>query len=249
MAQRKMSELPSKFKVAVISGGRRVEAPLPPDFGMTVGSEYTTPLDTMAMSGTIQKAYVLGGLSQPVGLRMRKMYSNPEPTELSFDMTFDAYYSAKEEVAIPVITLMIMALGRVVEYQDVENALRQMAVLAEKGAELTASAINLKGEAGQISEGLNGLADQSQQGNRAEYGSKVMEMISLIKSPEMVTLKFGDFITIDNAYITSTGVQFSNVLDKDGFPMSAKVSVTCTLQVAPVADDIVRMFGNVVSVR
>ena len=243
--QQKLGELKSKFKITLLSGGRKVEAPLPNDFGFTVGSEYTTPFDIGSMSSGLQKLYAVGGISNPVGIRMRKMYANPEPTEISFDMEFAAYYSAKEEVVIPVVTLMAMSLGREAKYADIEAALRKMGAAAVKGASLIGFGEEQADSANQTA---NETADSIADEKYAKAGDRLMGLIGLIKSPEIVTLKFGDFLIIDNAFITSTGVQFSNTLDKDGYPMSAKVSVTCTLQVAPIADDIVKMFSGIIGI-
>lgn len=240
--QRRLSETPSKHKIRISSGGKTVEAPLPPDFGFTVGSEYSTPFDVGNLSGNIAKAYAVAGISNPVGLRMRKMYTNPEPTELSFDMDFVAYYSAKEEVAVPIVTLICMGLGRVMRHADIERAINWFGENAAKGLELTGFNSNAPTEAAES------LTDTINQEGVKENTSKLLDLIDLIRAPEICTLHFGDFLTLDNVFITSTAAQFSNVLDKDGYPMSGKVSVTCTLQVAPIADDIVKMFGGIVGV-
>ena len=243
MAQLKMQELPSKFKVAVHTALYRVEAPLPPDFGFTVGSEYTTPFDIGNISGGIQKLYAVGGLSNPVGLRMRKMYANPEPTEISFDMEFAAYHSAKEDVVVPMVTLMLMSLGRVVKAADVSAAVEKFGRLAASGASLFGfGEESVNNATTTASETLN---DPTVEANT----SRLLEMINLISAPEVCSISFGDFLEIDKAYITSTAVSFSNVLDRDGYPMSGKVSVTATVQVAPIADDISKYFGQVVGVR
>lgn len=135
MAQLKMAELDNKHKLRISSGDKyHVEAPLPDNFGFTVGSEYTTPFDLGSVSGTLQKLYAIGGISAPVGLRMRKMYANPEPTEISFEMEFAAYHSAKEDVVVPIVTLMVMSLGRVITKQDVEAAIEKFSNLAAQGA-------------------------------------------------------------------------------------------------------------------
>lgn len=242
MAQLKMQELASKFKITVMSGSYRVEAPLPPDFGFTVGSEYTTPFDMGNISGTLQKLYAVGGVSNPVGLRMRKMYANPEPTEISFDMEFAAYHSAKEDVVVPIVTLMVMSLGRVVTHADIENAIAKMAELGAEGASL----FGFGGEAAAAGDSAQAAVRDP---STAQNSSRILDMINLITAPDVATLKFGDFLTIDKAYITSTGVQFSNILDRDGYPMSGKVSVTATVQIAPIADDVVRFFGGIVGIQ
>lgn len=238
--QHKMSELPSKFKITLLSGGNRVEAPLPADFGFTVGSEYTTPFDVGSMSSGLQKLYAVGGISNPVGLRMQKLYANPEPTEISFDMEFAAYYSAKEEVAYPVAVLMSMGLGKVATSADIVNRVRNVAVKAAKGADF----FGFGQEGNEVAGAIDETTDKALESKYTASADRLMGLIGLIAAPDIVTIKFGDFLIIQNAFLTSTGVQFSNTVDKDGYPMSAKVSVTCTLQTAPIAEDVLGMFDG-----
>ena len=221
----KISELDSKFKIAIENNSQRVEAPLHNDFGFTVGSEYTTPFDIGTVSGMMQKTMAVAGMSTPVGLRMRKMYANPEPTELSFKMTFDAYYDAQVEVVVPVVTLVTMGLGREMRDTDVTDKLSTLSGIIDKVAGTSVEMPTVES-----SEGGKGIS------------SKVMGLIKMINAPQVCTLHFGDFLTFDNVYITSTAVTFSNNLDQNGIPMSAEVNVTCTLQIAPIADDILRYF-------
>ncbi len=242
--QRKLSELSKKHKITLKTGTFRIEAPLPPDYGFTVGSEYTTPFDVGTMSSGLQKLYAVGRISNPVGLRMRKMYANPEPTEISFDMEFAAYYSAKEEVAIPMISLMMMSLGHVVAYEDVKGAVEWMGKMAGEGVNF----FNGAGEK-EVEQGVQATQGVVENEQVKTHTTKVLGLINLITAPDKVTVEFGTFLKIPNAFITSTACTFSNVLDKDGYPMSGKVSVTCTLETAPVADDVGNMFHNMVGVR
>lgn len=223
----KITELDSKFKIAIENSVQRVEAPLHNDFGFTVGSEYTTPFDVGTMSGIMQKTMAVAGMSKPVGLRMRKMYANPEPTELSFKMTFDAYYDAHVEVVVPVVTLVTMGLGREMRDTDIADKLE---VLSGVIGNVTGKTIETPTITSDTPEGGKSVS------------SKVMGLIKMINAPQVCTLHFGDFLTFDNVYITSTAVTFSNNLDQNGVPMSAEVNVTCTLQIAPIADDILRYF-------
>lgn len=236
MAKRKLQELDDKFKVIVTSGYRVVEAPLPDNFGFTVGSEYTTPFDAGAMSGTMQKLYAVGQISNPVGLRMRKMYANPEPTEISFEMEFSAFYSAKEEVILPVITILTICLGRQATYEDIKNKLGTVSEYLSKGLELVGL------DKGDVDAAENAKSDEKTGVISDENGSRIMSLIHLVEAPEIASIRFGNVLEIPNAFLTSTGVQFSNTLDKDGYPMSATVNVTATLQVAPIADDILGFF-------
>ena len=220
----KISEIDSKFKIAIENNTNRVEAPLHNDFGFTVGSEYTTPFDIGTVSGMLQKSMAVAGVSSPVGLRMRKMYANPEPTELSFKMSFDAYYDAHTEVISPVVTLVTMGLGREMRDTDVTDKLSALSGIIDT---VTGTTIDTSSVSPDSGKGVS---------------SKVLGLIKMINAPQVCTLHFGDFLTFDNVYITSTAVTFSNNLDENGIPMSAEVNVTCTLQIAPIADDILRYF-------
>lgn len=220
----KISEIDSKFKIAIENNTNRVEAPLHNDFGFTVGSEYTTPFDIGTVSGMLQKSMAVAGVSSPVGLRMRKMYANPEPTELSFKMSFDAYYDAHTEVIAPVVTLVTMGLGREMRDTDVTDKLSALSGIIDT---VTGTTIDTSSVSPDSGKGVS---------------SKVLGLIKMINAPQVCTLHFGDFLTFDNVYITSTAVTFSNNLDENGIPMSAEVNVTCTLQIAPIADDILRYF-------
>lgn len=220
----KISEIDSKFKIAIENNTNRVEAPLHNDFGFTVGSEYTTPFDIGTVSGMLQKSMAVAGVSSPVGLRMRKMYANPEPTELSFKMSFDAYYDAHTEVISPVVTLVTMGLGREMRDADVTDKLSALSGIIDT---MTGTTIDTSSVSPDSGKGVS---------------SKVLGLIKMINAPQVCTLHFGDFLTFDNVYITSTAVTFSNNLDENGIPMSAEVNVTCTLQIAPIADDILRYF-------
>ena len=104
--QIKMNELDSKFKMTIKSQLDRdliVQAPLPDDFGFTVGNVYSTPFDTGGLSETMQKALALtskatdtSAFSGKLGITMDKVFTNPEPTEISFDLEFTAFYDAKK---------------------------------------------------------------------------------------------------------------------------------------------------------
>lgn len=226
---RRIDELDNKFKIRISAGGKTIESPLPDDYGFTVGSEYTTPFDIGSVSGMVQKAFALGKVSAPVGLRMRKMYANPEPTELSFKMTFDAYYDALEEVLKPVVTLVKMGLGREMTSADINDKIDNIGNI-----------INMVTGGGNA----DGQRTIEIPEKTMQVSGRVSGLIKLINAPDICTLSFGTFCVIDDVFITSTAVSFSNCLDERGYPMSATVDVTCTMQTAPIADDIARYFGD-----
>jgi len=216
-----------------------VAAPLPDGFGMTVGSEFGTPFDTGGVNDTLAKLFAIGGISQKAGIRMQKVYMNPEPTEISFDMEFYAWYDPKSEVVVPAVTLMGMALGRVLTYEELNRKIKgfytKMANLANTGASAAGFDLGADTE-------TEGVATDAE----IEKGaSRLMELIGIIQGPPSAEIRFGDFMVLPKCYITSVATSFSNVLDPDGVPMSCKCSVTATLEQAPVADDVYQFFDIV----
>lgn len=217
----------------------KVTAPLPDGFGMTVGSEFGTPFDTGGVNDTLAKLFAVGGISQKAGIRMKKMYMNPEPTEISFDMEFYAWYDAKSEVVVPAVTLMAMALGRTLTYEELNEKIRGFYI---KMASMANSALNATDVNFSVSDTPPEVS-QTETTEKIEDGaSKLLELIGLVQGPPTCEIRFGDVITLPRCYITSVGSRFSNVLDKDGAPMSCVCSVTATLEEAPVADDMYEYF-------
>jgi len=261
--QQRLNELP-KSKVIEIIGGDdgniRVRAPLPAEYGYTVGSEYSAPFDVSLPSGILQKGMALANISQKIGIRMQNMYSNPVPTEISLDLEFDAYYNARTEVVMPVLNLAHMSLGTALDREYLDQ------VLGEIKEKLTPAALAAKNAAANATEGVidnswllgnpsspiptpaptpdvtdsTGAEVPTQDVSRksGEMFNNVMEFIGIIRGPAPQILTMGTFITISDAYLTSISPRFSNVLDKDGFPMSCKCSVTFTLGRYPIAEDV-----------
>lgn len=222
---RKIDEIGQQFKITIDNGHTSVSAPLPDDFGFTVGSEYSTPFDLGTMSGLMMKSMAMGGVSAPVGLRMRKFYTNPEPVEISFKMAFEAYYDARTEVVRPVVSLVTMGLGSELDSEGIGNKL-------DVFGETTREYIGVGTDSETLTPEQKGMSD------------KVLGLIKIVNAPSVCSISFGNVYTMDKVYITSTAVTFSNDLDSEGLPMSAEVNVTCTLQTAPIADDIISYFGG-----
>jgi len=240
---------------------RSVIAPLPDNFGFTVGSEFSTPFDVSLPAGAIQKAAFVANISQKIGVRMRKMYSNPEPVEISFEMEFVSFYSARDEVLIPILNLTSMSLGTQLNDEELERRIREAAAgvssfFNEATQELSIDdqVQNALGRQRSLEESIrngtplrreNGERERSDIENRSRDAFNwVAERVGIILGPETQTLNFGNFISIPNVYITSIAPQFSNTLDVEGIPVSAKVNVTCTLELYPTAEDVAGWFSN-----
>lgn len=216
----KVEELYKKNPEAVLSisqaGGngvfRVVRAPLPDGFGMSVGSAFTDPNNvdlasqaSSSVSGAVGQVMTaasrLSGVSTKMLQRTNVFYDGPEPTEISFDLKFDAYYSAYEEVVRPVAKLMMMSTG---SEMGSENLMQYV-----EGEEAEEQKSNLREE----------------KSNSGRF-SALLEGFGLVRAPAKCKIKFGNTFVIPRAYVSSVGVQFSNVLDNQGHPMSAECSVT-----------------------
>jgi hypothetical protein len=216
----------------------RVQAPLPDGFGLTVGSEFATPFDTGNVNSTLSKALTIANISQKASIRMKKMYANPTPTEISFDMEFNSYYNAMEEVVLPTVRLMGMSLGRSLDWPGLKHDIEKLLKKAEEG-------INMASEAVGAGAPLKNAAESVPNTNEKvdENISKVADLFNIIQGPPTVEVKFGKVMRLGECYITSVGAKFSNVLDVNGYPTSCVCSVTVTPRQAPVMDDLVKYFN------
>lgn len=233
----KLADLNDYQKIIIkgkVDGGTvsRVEAPLPDGFGMSVGSSFTDPqnIDLASIAGGVG---ALNKIAAPLASQVRRagystkitsntniFYAGPEPTEISFEMNFNAYYSAREEVATPVALLMAMSVGRgrsfLSQNEEFPAILRQV---------LT----TLRTEGVDVDE--DGVEEDA-----ADFG--------FIKRPPYCYVAFGRALTFKECFISSVGVKFSNVLDNEFLPMSASCAVTIKLRRNPVQDEIGRYFGR-----
>lgn len=224
-----LEEMDDKFKINLWlqrDTEYYVSAPLPQEFGFTVGSNYSTPFDMQGLGENIQKLAALTGVSQKMSVNMQKVFINPEPTEISFEMEFNAYYSARDEVLAPIIKLLFMSLASKLSFDDAKQSIDRL-------IDKVSSSANQFGIT--IPENtLRGFLNTSDETD--EIGGKAFSLLRLIKSPEMVNVSFGNVYKLKNTYISSVAPQFRNVLDKDGIPMSATCNVTLVLRDVPLKE-------------
>lgn len=233
--QHKMLEVDEKFRLEIYNEDYVVYATLPKEFGFTVGSEYSEPFDSGAMSASWQKAFAVAGIANSkFGMRMQKMFTNPEPTEMNITLELFAYKSAKDEVFMPTVYLCLMALGSALTWENVNEKARELAELIQSGADT----VNLV-------TGLDSDVDTSdvRVDTENQYAGRMLDLIGLIQSPKKVALKFGKFMHWRNMYITSVSPTFYTTLDKDGFPTKVSISLTVTPERYPIADEMLEVFG------
>ena len=207
------------LRISQNAGDLIVWAPLPDDFGFTVGSEFSAPFDGQFLSGAIAKAAALAGVSSKLGVQTKKLYTSPEPTEISFDMHFEAYEDPVSDVFNPTVKLMAMSIGSSLKFED---ALAKVKEIVEKG-----------GGNGDLLNRLSGNNEGTDEG----AASKAWDFLNFLQGPSTVTLRFGKVMKFQNAYISSVSPSFSNIMDKNGMPMSCTVSVTSILENDPIIDD------------
>jgi hypothetical protein len=200
------------------------------------------------MNGLIGKGAFLAGISQKFGIRMKKFYANPVPTEISFDLEFTHFYDAFSEVVYPVLLLINMSLGRLTTHEKVLADIKKMQDKAN--AAKTATAEFIPGMSS-IDKFL-GISDdrtkpstptpEQNQTDTAALSKKAVDLLGFISAPELTSIKFGRVYTLTNCYISHVSVKFSNVLDYNGFPTSAVVSIVATPEEYPVADTVNNWF-------
>ena len=195
--------------------GWRVKAPLPEQFGYSVGSEIGTPFAGYATEGALSKVLALQfGVSSRVGLITQKLYQGPQETELSFDLNFNAYYSSKLEVVAPIVKLMLMSVGQEQSVADSkEGVLNKVRGLLTAGENIT-----------------TGMVDAFTEDDLSFEDGSAAELIRFMRTSSLCTVKVGKIFTLKKVFISNVTPSFSNVLDNEFLPMSASCNVTIELQ-------------------
>jgi hypothetical protein len=236
-----------RITVSQYIGQNKIEvaAPLPDNFGLTVGSEFATPFDTGTANSLLSKALYLSDVAQKIGMRMKKFYSAPTPTEISFDMEFTSYYNAYGEVVVPAVLLMQLSLGRRLDLATLEGKIHKVLDKIKAGYQSAARVVDAKtGVDFNLNKEMPPMPNNEYTQAASTGASKAMDLFGFVSAPETSVIRFGDVFTLDAAYITHVGVKLSNVLDTAGMPISCVCSVTATLEQYPVAEDILDMFGG-----
>jgi hypothetical protein len=238
-----------RITVSQYVGQNKIEvaAPLPDNFGLTVGSEFATPFDTSTANSLLSKALYLSDVAQKVGMRMKKYYSAPTPTEISFDMEFTSYYNAYGEVVVPAVLLMQLSLGRRLDLATLEGKIRKILDKIKAGYQTAARSIDKSTNGAvdfNLKDDLPELPNNEYTQAASTGASKAMDLFGFVSAPETSVIRFGDVFTLETAYITHVGVKFSNILDTAGMPTSCVCAITATLEQYPVAEDILDMFGG-----
>ena len=231
-----MSATPRANKIRIKTHVGEVQAPLPDNIGFSVGSEYSSPFEANLLSGTLGKIAIASGRAPKVGISTTKFYTSPEPSEISLDLEFNAYYSAREEVVVPVARLMVAALGIETTYREMKEELQEMLRKIRGFAGFG----NIGTEEGEMADNR----DTSTIDDIERDADELSEIIGFIRAPSTTSIIYiGSFCVLDNVYISSVTPQFSNVVDANGYPLSATVSLTAVLRKSPTANDMARAFS------
>lgn len=217
-----------KYRIAISSqnpassdvfGNLLVESALPDEFGFTVSSNYSTPFDTQSLGEILQKGSAIAGISQKTAFAMNKAFINPEPSEISFEMHFDAFYSARMEVLLPVFRLLEMSLPTLLTYESAKERITQ--VIESIKESLGGTQVDES-----IFDGIRNTFSRNPDEEVQETIDKGLALLRVLSSPSTVNIQFGNTYVLTDTYISSVSVSFSNVLDGEGLPLSAVCSVT-----------------------
>lgn len=203
--------------------GAYVEAHLPETYGLSTGSEISTPFSSYVTGGVTGKALAAIGVSTATGVKTRKMFTGSTNPDINVELKFEAFYSAYSEVIKPVKALMLMSVG-----------------VAEPVPE---PIVNIVEKAGRVAAtGAKGLGAEDADAPSKE---KIRQSLHYFKSSPYVRCAFGKSFVIEKAYISSINVRFGRDLDYDYSPLSADVTLTITPVTPLDRDRVKKLFGEV----
>jgi len=201
--------------------GMHVTAPLPESFGIGVGSEIGSPFSGFASDGSAAKILALTtGTSNRIGIITKKLFMGADQPDIAIDLKFDAFYSGFDEVVLPCFKLMHMAVGT--SEKTVDTVLEKLREFA-----------SLEVAVDQIHSSITGN----------KTASSISDLIQYIRTPGLVSVRFGNTFKLSECFLSNVNINFSNVLDSEFFPMSATASVTITPQDPLVKDRLIDSFS------
>lgn len=224
------SDVPSSHQIKIynpIFGDVPIVGHLPEEYGFSLGSEYTEPFGNLVpdQGPSLIAGQAAFGVSMRQGLITEKFYSGPEPVEFNLDIVFHSFYSAEEEVVLPIVKLLFLAVGldnRVInDTEAVNDALGATGILSQ-------------------------LPSNS-------LGVRVTDWIedfefSVFQSHQPSTIKFGDFLELsNNVFIQNVTCNFNNIMeegkDGSGYPTKGTASISALFKKPPAAQEIANYFG------
>lgn len=201
-----------------LTHGTTVNALMPETMTMGVGSDIGSPFAGYASEGTAAKVLALTtGASSKIGIVTKKLFMGVDQPDITLDLKFDSYYSAYDEVLVPVIKLLLIATA---EEKNLAKSVQKIIKTLEFGDEA-------------VSELISNISKRDIDSDK---------LINYLKTPSTCKIIFGDIFTVRNAFLSNVSVSFSSILDSEFIPVEAMVSVTITPQDPFTKNEIVTMF-------
>jgi hypothetical protein len=212
----------------------QVEAPLPEQYGLSLGNEISAPFGAYALSNDLIRVMALYGISTSVGMTTTKFFTGLQQPDISTELQFRAYHSAMDDVVAPVIALAYMASGIFMD----------TAATQKIGGKISITGI-ITDILNEIGTGVDLLTDLVKAPPPLPHVSEnsIKQIFRLVKGPSTVDVRFGNVFSLSQCYISSFSVNFSNELDYEDMPTSADVSLTLTPKVPLDAAGVFRAFG------
>ena len=227
-SQRIRNEVSTGHQIRIINSlfSEPIVGHLPEEFGFGVGSEFSEPFSSLIPDGGTGGliARSVAGVSLRHGLIGEKFYSGSEPSEISFDLQFNSFYSAFDEVVLPTLKLLMLAVGKEGELLDESHK-----------------------------QEIQNEIDQGELFNSdEEINQKLKEWVSdfnlsFFISHDTSTIRFGDVFTLNEVYIQNVDFTFTNVMEEGAngkaFPVQANVSVSAIFKKPPAQEKLGEFFG------
>ena len=157
-----------------------------------------------------------------------KFYGGSEPSDISFDLQFNSFYSAFDEVVLPTLKLLMLAVGKEGELLDESHKQKIQNEINQRGIFNTGSEDNEEIE----QKAKKWLSDFN---------------LSFFISQDTSTIRFGDVFTLNEVYIQNVDFTFTNVMEEGAngkaFPVQANVSVSAIFKKPPAQEKLGEFFG------
>lgn len=210
---------------------------LPREITISTSSDWSAPLDQGA-GGSLNNFFSLVGVSFKSRVKTAQVWQGTSPLEVDFTFPLIAEKNANDDVLENVKKILKMPLPSTVDGSDVGRFIPPgpsfVKYLSDRGFLPSSSDVSKK----LVEEGL---VDQTSASNLNSSATKIDQ--ARAKDEELITVKFGNFLTFENVIILSSNVRLSTQqLHHTGIPIKAEVDLRFRMYTVPSKNEIDNLF-------
>jgi len=228
------------YQMYIVNSDEKVyiNAYLPENFEMAIANDYDTPFaqGIIGNGSKLGAALTLSGWSSLTQAMTSQMWVGSKPVSIMLPLVFVANTDPDKDITQPIMALTQLSMPRKKDPADPNSVF-----LVPPGPKINYGAVNIK-KLVASAQSTYAATDAITAGVGAvnQFFDQVRESFTNMKSMTMVQI--GTYFRFSNVVIENVSSTYDIVLDANGSPLKASVSLTFSTYWTPIADDLKDIF-------